>query len=197
MSFPLVLAGLLVHGFCYCFVFVAAFIYVGRKAPPEISASAQSLVALLMWGIGALVGTQLAGLAGEVYGPTVSIAATKGEAHLPKQPLPDWASVEGEFNLPNVLGDHSREAINLAAVEELAPPTVKVGEMSYAKEDLVDAMKQVDVDRSGTVTRLAWQSACAHRWVPIWLWPGALAAGVCLLFLLGGRDVPQTGARPK
>ncbi|MCH5377234.1 MAG: MFS transporter, partial [Planctomycetes bacterium] len=28
LSFPLVILGLLVHGFCYCFVFVAAFIYV-------------------------------------------------------------------------------------------------------------------------------------------------------------------------
>jgi MFS family permease len=29
----------------------------------------------------------------------------------------------------------------------------------------------------------------AHNWMPIWLWPCALAAAVCLLFIVGGRDV--------
>jgi nucleoside transporter len=67
LSFPLVIVGLLLHGFCYCFVFVASFIYASKKAPAEISASAQSLVSLLMWGLGMLVGTQIAGWVGDHY----------------------------------------------------------------------------------------------------------------------------------
>jgi nucleoside transporter len=66
-SFPLILAGLLVHGISYGFVFVAASIYVDRTAPPEMSARAQSLVALLMWGVGMFVGNQLAGFTGDQY----------------------------------------------------------------------------------------------------------------------------------
>ena len=106
MCFPLIILGLLVHGFCYSFVFVAGFIYVSRKAPTEISASAQSFLAFLMWGVGMFIGTQLSGYIAEQY-PSATIAQ-------------------------------------------------------------------------------------AHNWPPIWLWPGALAAVVCLLFLVGGRDVTPT-----
>jgi len=67
LSFPLIILGLLVHGFCYCFVFVASFIYISKAAPPEMSARAQSLVSLLMWGLGMLVGTQLSGWTGQHY----------------------------------------------------------------------------------------------------------------------------------
>lgn len=98
--FPLSILGLLLHGFCYVFVFVAGFIYVNRAAPRELTASAQSFLALLMWGVGMLVGMKLAGLAGDTY-------------------------------------------------------------------------------KSGDL----------HQWLPIWLWPALLAAIVCVLFLLGGRDV--------
>jgi nucleoside transporter len=99
--FPLVILGLLVHGFCYVFVFVASFIYVDKRAPKELSASAQSFLAFLMWGVGMFVGTQLAGFTGEKY----------------------------------------------SVSEQL------------------------------------------HNWQPIWLWPAAVAAGVTVLFLIGGRDV--------
>lgn len=106
-NFPLIVAGLLVHGFGYCFVFVAAFIYVSKRAPADISASAQSLVALLMWGLGMLVGSKVSGWTGQYY-----------------------ALAEG------------------------------------------------------------------HHWSPIWLWPAALAAVVCVLFWLGGREVKPAGKEP-
>jgi nucleoside transporter len=67
LSLPLIILGLLVHGFCYCFVFVAGFIYVEKEAPPGLSASAQSFLAFIMWGVGMFVGTQLAGMAGDTY----------------------------------------------------------------------------------------------------------------------------------
>jgi len=100
--FPLSVLGLLVHGFCYVFVFVASFIYVEKVAPKELSASAQSFLAFLMWGLGMFIGSKMAGYVGDMY-------------------------PEGE----------------------------------------------------------------GHQWLPIWLWPAMLAAIVCVLFLLGGRDVKQ------
>lgn len=72
LNTPLIILGLLVHGFCYCFVFVAGFIYVEKEVPPDLSARAQSFVAFLMWGVGMFVGTQLAGVVGEMYVDTAT-----------------------------------------------------------------------------------------------------------------------------
>jgi nucleoside transporter len=57
----LVIASLALHGFCYVFFFVAAFIYVDKVAPPDIRASAQSLIAIVVLGLGRFLGSIFAG----------------------------------------------------------------------------------------------------------------------------------------
>ena len=57
----LVVASLTLHGFCYVFFFVAAFIYVDSIATPDIRASAQSLIAIVTLGVGSFVGSNFAG----------------------------------------------------------------------------------------------------------------------------------------
>ena len=57
----LVIASLTLHGFCYVFFFVAAFIYVDKVAPPDIRASAQSLIAIVALGLGRFLGSLFAG----------------------------------------------------------------------------------------------------------------------------------------
>jgi predicted MFS family arabinose efflux permease len=57
----LVLASLTLHGFCYVFFFVAAFIYVDKVAPPDIRASAQSMIAIIALGLGRFLGSLFAG----------------------------------------------------------------------------------------------------------------------------------------
>ena len=57
----LVIASLSLHGFCYVFFFVAAFIYVDQVAPPDIRASAQSLIAMVTLGLGSFVGANFSG----------------------------------------------------------------------------------------------------------------------------------------
>jgi MFS family permease len=57
----LVIASLALHGFCYVFFFVAAFIYVDTVAPNDIRASAQGLITLVIIGLGNYVGSLLAG----------------------------------------------------------------------------------------------------------------------------------------
>ncbi|MCL7960164.1 MAG: MFS transporter [marine benthic group bacterium] len=57
----LVIASLMLHGFCYVFFFVAAFIYVDKVAPPDIRASAQSLIAIIALGMGRFLGSLFAG----------------------------------------------------------------------------------------------------------------------------------------
>ncbi len=57
----MIVAGIALHGICYDFFFVAGQIYVDKKASDEIKGQAQGLIVLLTYGLGMLVGAQLAG----------------------------------------------------------------------------------------------------------------------------------------
>lgn len=57
----LVVASLALHGVCFVFFFVAAFIYVDTVAPRDIRASAQSLINVVTLGLGSFVGANFAG----------------------------------------------------------------------------------------------------------------------------------------
>lgn len=63
----LVIASLALHGFCYVFFFVAAFIYVDNVAPADIRASAQSLIAIVALGFGRFLGSLFAGSIKDVF----------------------------------------------------------------------------------------------------------------------------------
>jgi MFS family permease len=63
----LVIASLALHGFCYVFFFVAAFIYVDKVAPPDIRASAQSMIAIVALGLGRFLGSLFAGKIQEMF----------------------------------------------------------------------------------------------------------------------------------
>jgi nucleoside transporter len=63
----LVIASLALHGFCYVFFFVAAFIYVDKVAPADIRASAQSLIAIVALGLGRFLGSLFAGTIRDVF----------------------------------------------------------------------------------------------------------------------------------
>jgi nucleoside transporter len=59
---PAVIAlGLPLHGICYDFFFVVSYLYVDRKAPPQLRASAQGLITFVTLGVGMLLGNLLAG----------------------------------------------------------------------------------------------------------------------------------------
>jgi len=57
----LVISSLSLHGFCYVFFFTAAYIYVDTIAPADIRASAQSLIAVIILGVGNFVGSNFSG----------------------------------------------------------------------------------------------------------------------------------------
>lgn len=57
---PLIYLGLALHGVGFDFVFVAATIWVGKHFAAEASSRAQSFLALMTWGVGYLIGSNLA-----------------------------------------------------------------------------------------------------------------------------------------
>jgi nucleoside transporter len=63
----LVIASLSLHGFCFVFFFVAAFIYVDTVAPKDIRHSAQSLITLVTYGIGNYIGSLFAGKVQNIF----------------------------------------------------------------------------------------------------------------------------------
>jgi nucleoside transporter len=78
----MVIAGILLHGICYDFFFVAGSIYTDRKAGHETRAQAQALLIIVTQGLGLGIGAQIMG--------RVVKGFTSGEA--PAQTT-DWVSV--------------------------------------------------------------------------------------------------------
>ena len=59
--------GILLHGICYDFFFVTGQIYVDNEAPEDVRASAQGFIALITYGAGMVIGTNVAGLVADHY----------------------------------------------------------------------------------------------------------------------------------
>ncbi|HYH67224.1 MAG TPA: MFS transporter [Urbifossiella sp.] len=58
----LIFAAILLHGVCYDFLFIAGQLYVDDEANERMRGAAQGFIAFILWGVGAFVGTLLAGL---------------------------------------------------------------------------------------------------------------------------------------
>jgi nucleoside transporter len=57
----MIMLGIVLHGACYDFVYVAGQVYIDKKATPEIRAQAQGLFVLVSYGVGQGLGTLAAG----------------------------------------------------------------------------------------------------------------------------------------
>ena len=60
-AFWLIVGGILLHGICYDFFFVTGQIYVDKKSTPGVRGQAQGFFVLVTYGIGMLIGAQIAG----------------------------------------------------------------------------------------------------------------------------------------
>jgi len=59
--FWLIILGILLHGVCYDFFFVTGQIYVDKNSTPAVRGQAQGFLVLVTYGIGMLIGAQVAG----------------------------------------------------------------------------------------------------------------------------------------
>ena len=57
----MIVAGVALHGICYDFFFVTGQIYVEKKSTPAVRGQAQGLLVLVTYGVGMLIGAQVAG----------------------------------------------------------------------------------------------------------------------------------------
>ncbi len=59
--FWMILFGIMLHGPCYDFFFVTGQIYVDKKSTPAVRGQAQGFLVLVTYGVGMLIGAQIAG----------------------------------------------------------------------------------------------------------------------------------------
>jgi nucleoside transporter len=57
----MIIGGVALHGICYDFFFVTGQIYVEKKSTPAVRGQAQGLLVLVTYGVGMLIGAQVAG----------------------------------------------------------------------------------------------------------------------------------------
>jgi nucleoside transporter len=59
--------GIILHGVCYDFFFVTGQLYVDKRAPAEIRANVQGFIALVTYGVGMIIGSNLSGVIVDRY----------------------------------------------------------------------------------------------------------------------------------
>ncbi|MGZ8554661.1 MAG: nucleoside permease [Chitinophagaceae bacterium] len=66
LSFMLII-GIALHGICYDFFFVSGYIYTNSKAGEKYKSAAQGLITLATYGVGMLIGFEIAGMITDYY----------------------------------------------------------------------------------------------------------------------------------
>ena len=82
-SEALIVLAILLHGVCYDFLFIAGQLYVDEEANERIRGAAQGFIAFILWGVGAFVGTLMAGKSMDAH----LLATPKGSL------LHDWDGI--------------------------------------------------------------------------------------------------------
>jgi MFS family permease len=78
-----IFTAILLHGACYDFLFIAGQLYVDDEASERTRGAAQGFIAFILWGVGAFVGTLLAG---KVLAQNALVTPVNGLSH-------DWEAI--------------------------------------------------------------------------------------------------------
>jgi len=145
-AFAMALLGLLLHGMCYSFFYVGAYMWIDRRAPAELKSSAQSLVAFLLLGVGYFLGAKGAGSMMELFPAQVSgmtaVEAETGEAKDDAK-LPRWSDPEAATSAWRYL-DYSGTLKEALKTEEEKAKALK--------KNHVALLDRLDADGNGTVS---------------------------------------------
>jgi len=138
--FALTILGLLLHGFCYSFLFVAAYMYAEKVAPAHLKASAQTMMVFLLLGVGQILGSLGYGYVRDANPPKHTAIAIGG-AKL--DPLPEGIDATNDFMVP--IPAWSEDADSLLQYLDLAAQVNKLlgntGEAEAATTRTVDLGK--------------------------------------------------------
>jgi len=175
-AFLFAILGLLLHGFCYSFLYVASYMYADKKSPPALKASVQGLMAFLLLGVGQVGGSLMVSYQftqNPAPFPNIKIASQEKAI-----PLPTWNDPTLEnsawkyLNLSATvnysilgrtpptayhLGDLDKNRDNIITADEIAEigaEGVKVGPedkaTTFSKDDITEMFNQVAKHVSGT-----------------------------------------------
>lgn len=175
VMWPLYL-GIVLHGVCYDFFFVTAYIYTDKKAWDAIRAKAQGFIALVTLGAGMFVGTTVSGpIVGAYSFPKVE------PAKFQKVDAKSWSA--GSFAKWDAAG-----AAQYGKIKELAGDTAT---LTIFKKGADGAFLEAAETATAPVASLL---RPLPRWDRIWLIPGLGALGIMLLFALifQYRETPKT-----
>jgi len=146
-TFEAAIIGLLLHGFCYSFLYVGAYMYVDKRAPEDLKASAQSLLAFLLLGVGWFLGAQGAGLMKGWFPPDIpSMAAVDAETGAA---IVDAKTGKDNATLPR--WDDPKAATSVLRFLNLSG-TVKTLLGKEQEEATPDLAQQLGVDENGKIT---------------------------------------------